>query len=133
MLSKINKINGELVSDFPIDYSSMSSVSLAENVAFFGADGWGQTGEIGTINALNVNNGELLWRFETEGFVRGGAAIAGDIVYFGSHEHYLYAVDRHTGEMKWRYETGAGIASAPAVVDGRVYFGSIDGHVYVLE
>lgn len=133
VLSKINKINGELVSEFPIDYSSMSSVSLAENVAFFGDDGEGHAGAHGNMNAINVKNGELLWRFETEGFVRGGAAIAGDIVYFGSHDHYLYAVDRHTGEMQWRYETGAGIASAPAVVDGRVYFGSIDGHVYVLE
>ncbi|MBZ0332559.1 PQQ-binding-like beta-propeller repeat protein [Halomonas sp. ANAO-440] len=132
-VAKINKVSGELESEFPIEFSSMSSVSLADNVAFFGDDGGGHTGAYGYMNAMNAESGEIVWRFETEGFVRGAASIAGDTVYFGSHDHYLYAVDRHTGEKKWRYETGAGIASAPAVVDGRVYFGSIDGHVYVLE
>lgn len=132
-VNKINKYSGELIDEFPIQFSSMSSISLSGGVAFFGDDGEGHAGAHGYMNAMDVESGELIWRFETKGFVRGAAAIAGDTVYFGSGDHYLYAVDRHTGEMKWRYETGAGIASTPAVVDGRLYFGSIDGHVYVLE
>ena len=130
---KINKRSGELDAEFPIKFPSLSSVSLADDVVFFGDEGEGHAGAHGYMNAMDVDSGELIWRFETEGFLRGAASIAGDTVYFGSHDHYLYAVDRHSGEMKWRYETGAGIASTPAVVDGRVYFGSIDGHVYVLE
>lgn len=133
VISRINKNNGELIAEFPIDFSSMSSISLANDIAFFGDDGEGHAGAHGYMNAMNVENGELIWRFETEGFIRGAASIAGDTVYFGSGDHYMYAVDRHTGEMKWRYETDAGIASTPAIVDGRLYFGSIDGHVYVLE
>lgn len=129
----INKQSGEQEAKFPVEFKSSSSISLAGDIALFGDNGEGHAGAHGYMNAMDVDSGELIWRFETEGFVRGAASIAGDTVYFGSHDHYLYAVDLHTGEMKWRYETGAGIASAPAVVDGRVYFGSIDGHVYVLE
>ncbi|MBF8224520.1 outer membrane protein assembly factor BamB family protein [Halomonas sp. 328] len=130
---KINKHNGEQVAEFPIEFRSSSSISLTDGIAFFGDDGDGHAGAHGYMNAMDAESGELIWRFETEGFVRGAAAIAGDTVYFGSGDHHLYAVDRHTGEMRWRYETGAGITSTPAIVDGRVYFGSIDGHVYVLE
>ena len=130
---KLNRHNGQEEAIFSIEPSSTSSVSLARGIAFFGDDGEGNAGAHGYMNAIDIESGELIWRFETEGFVRGAASIAGDTVYFGSHDHYMYAVDRHTGELKWRYETGAGIASTPAVVDGRLYFGSIDGHVYVLE
>ena len=130
---RIDKYTGNKEAQFPTEFRSASSISLADNIAFFGDDGEGHSGAHGYMNAMNTESGELIWRFETGGFVRGAASIAGGTVYFGSHDHYMYAVDRHTGEMKWRYETGAGIASTPAIVDGRLYFGSIDGHVYVLE
>lgn len=130
---KINRDDGQEEALFPIESVSMSSVSFSDGIAFFGDDGEGHAGAHGYMNAMDTQTGELVWRFETGGFVRGAASIAGDTVYFGSHDHYMYAVDRHTGDLKWRYETGAGIASSPAVVDGRLYFGSIDGHVYVLE
>ncbi|MCL7931764.1 PQQ-binding-like beta-propeller repeat protein [Halomonas llamarensis] len=119
--------------EFTIEFPSLSSISLADEVIFFGDEGEGYAGAHGYMNAMDTESGELVWRFETGGFVRGAASIAGGTVYFGSHDHYMYAVDRHTGEMKWRYETDAGITSTPAIVDGRLYFGSIDGYVYVLE
>ncbi len=132
-VTKINKHTGELEAEFKIEFPSLSTISLANDVVFFGDEGEGHAGAHGYMNAMDTDSGELLWRFETEGFVRGAASIARDTVYFGSHDHYMYAVDRHTGEMKWRYKTDAGIASTPAIVDGRLYFGSIDGHLYVLE
>ncbi|XQU09221.1 PQQ-binding-like beta-propeller repeat protein [Halomonas sp. LY9] len=128
-----NRHTGETEAEFSIEHPSLSSISLADKVAFFGDEGEGHADAHGYMNAMDIESGELLWRFETEGFVRGAASIAGDTVYFGSHDHYMYAVNRHTGEMRWRYETNAGIASTPAIVDGRLYFGSIDGHLYVLE
>lgn len=129
---KINKANGRQESSFAIRFPTMASLSLMDDVIYFGDYALGD-GRSGYMNALSAITGELRWRLETAGSINSAAAIAGDMIYFGSHDHHLYALDRHTGEMKWRYETGAGIASAPAVVDGRVYFGSIDGHVYVLE
>ncbi len=130
---RIDKYSGHKEAQFPIEFRSSSSISIAHGIAFFGDDGEGHAGAHGYMNAMDTESGDLIWRFETEGFIRGAASIAGDIVYFGSGDHYMYAVDRHTGDLKWRYETGAGINTAPAVVDGRLYFGSIDGHVYVLE
>ena len=46
------------------------------------------------------------------------------VVYVGSVDHHVYALDAETGELLWRYETGAGVFSSPAVSDGVVYVGS---------
>lgn len=131
-ITTINKLNGKKEGNFQIEFSSMSPISIAEDIVYFGDYALGDGSE-GSMNAINIKTGEFLWRINTSGSINSAASIAGDTLYFGSHDHYMYAVDRHTGEIKWRYGTGAGIASTPAVVDGRLYFGSIDGHVYVLE
>jgi len=54
------------------------------------------------------------------------------VVYFGSNDWYLYAVDTKTGEEKWKFETGRAVSS-PALSDGMVYFGSDDKHVYAVD
>jgi outer membrane protein assembly factor BamB len=32
-------------------------------------------------------------------------AVAGDTVYFGSHDGHLYAIDVATGAERWRFRT----------------------------
>ncbi|RIK61105.1 hypothetical protein DCC62_27840 [candidate division KSB1 bacterium] len=44
---------------------------------------------------------DVKWAFQTQGPVRSSAAISGDIVYFGSGDNHLYAVDLHSGREKW--------------------------------
>lgn len=55
------------------------------------------------------------------------------IVYFGSEDNKLYALDAQTGELKWSYKTGGAIVSTPAVANGLVYFGSWDKRLYALD
>src|SRR3954464_482812 len=62
------------------------------------------------------------WAFKTEGSVLSSPAIAGGVVYFGSVDGCLYAVDQETGKQKWKFKTPRQVTSSPAVVDGVVYF-----------
>jgi outer membrane protein assembly factor BamB len=39
-----------------------------------------------------------MWRFKTDGFVLSSPAVVGGIVYIGSHDNYLYALDATAGE-----------------------------------
>jgi len=55
------------------------------------------------------------------------------MVYVGSYDGYLYALDRKTGAMKWRYRTEKSVRSSPAVDDHAVYFGSMDSKFYAVE
>jgi eukaryotic-like serine/threonine-protein kinase len=73
------------------------------------------------------------WVFKTGGYVISSPAVADGIVYIGSDDKNLYAIDAATGAEKWRFATGQPIRSSPAVVDSTVYFGSYDGYFYALE
>ena len=75
----------------------------------------------------------LKWKFETGGSVDSSPALSDGVVYFGSYDYHLYAVDAKTGKEKWKFKTGDGVSSSPAVVDGVVYFGSWDNHLYALD
>ncbi len=55
------------------------------------------------------------------------------IVYFGSHDSNLYALDAATGNDKWKFKTGGIIQASPWIEDGVVYISSFDGCVYALK
>ena len=79
------------------------------------------------------------WRFNTEGAVFSSPAVEGGVVYFGSEDNHLYAVDARSGLERWRFTpTGDLIVSpimfsSPAIADGVVYFGSGDSHLYAVD
>jgi outer membrane protein assembly factor BamB len=59
--------------------------------------------------------------------------VVGGVVYFGSDDHKLYALDAATGQPKWVFEAGGQIESSPAVANGVVYFGCHDHKFYALD
>lgn len=88
----------------------------------------------------NYGNGEVefpaveKWKFfNTEKGIWSAPAYANRMVFFGSLDRHLYALDAESGDVKWNFETGASITSAPAVDNGAVFFGSWDGNFYALD
>ena len=73
------------------------------------------------------------WAFHTRGEVVSSPAIVEGVIYVGSNDGNLYALDQQTGAKKWAFTTGARVASSPAVDHGLVYFGSYDGNFYAVE
>src|SRR5262249_19008112 len=66
----------------------------------------------------------LQWRFVTNGDVISSPAVAGDVLYIGSGDGSLYALDRFTGAKRWSYDAGSSVSSSPAVANGLVIFGT---------
>jgi eukaryotic-like serine/threonine-protein kinase len=62
------------------------------------------------------------WSFHTNGEVVSSPAIVGGVVYVGSNDGNLYAIDESSGKLHWKFETGSAIPSSPAVAAGIVYF-----------
>jgi outer membrane protein assembly factor BamB len=50
--------------------------------------------------------------------------VVGGLVYIGSLDGNLYALDANTGNVVWKTQTQGPIESSPAVSDGAVYFNS---------
>jgi outer membrane protein assembly factor BamB len=82
---------------------------------------------------VDSRTGRQKWRFKTDNRVKSSPAIAGGVVYIGSFDSHLYAVDVETGLEKWKFETGFKVFSSPVAADGVIYFGSDDGRLYALE
>jgi outer membrane protein assembly factor BamB len=73
------------------------------------------------------------WTFHTRGEVVSSPAIIDGVVYVGSNDGNLYAIDQQAGAKKWAFQTGARVASSPAVDHDLVYFASYDGNFYAVE
>jgi outer membrane protein assembly factor BamB len=103
----------------------------------------------GIFHALNLADGRERWRFETAGHgltahdvgfdrrqIYSSAAVHEGVVYFGSRDAQLYALDLQSGAERWRSNDGgsAWVISSPAVTGGRVYSArSSSGNVRALD
>ena len=77
--------------------------------------------------------GIIKWAFATGGPIHSSPAVAGGIVYFGSQDSTLYALDSATGSLIWQFHAESLIRTSPAVVDGVLYFGAHDGSIRALD
>ena len=64
-----------------------SSPSVAEGIAYMGG------GASRKLYAVDVQTGEELWSFETEDTVYSTPVVADGVVYVGSLDGYLYALN----------------------------------------
>ena len=85
------------------------------------------------LNPGNVTGIDRDWSFTTGAAVESSPAVVGGVVYVGSYDDDVYALNAATGAKLWSYTTGNVVESSPAVAGGVVYVGSIDGNVYALN
>jgi len=85
------------------------------------------------LNPLTVAGLTKQWAYQTGNIIDSSPAVAGGVVYVGSDDDDVYALDTASGRKHWSYRTGNMIASSPAVASGVVYIGSGDGYLYALD
>jgi len=101
----------------------------------------------GTVTGLDVEDGSVLWEFETDGGETskgnpdpkstGGVMCAPAVhdgeVYVGSHDTNAYAIDLETGEKLWATPTGGWITGNAIATKDHVLVGSYDRNLYALD
>lgn len=127
-----------------------SSPAVAAGTVFFGSYD-------GNFYAVDAVTGALRWKFVTAGekryaathlhgsepvaetmpdpfdFYLSSPAIANGVVYFGSGDNNVYALNADTGTLKWKVKTGDVVHASPAVWNGNVYVGSWDSYFYAID
>ena len=103
------------------------------------ADRWvqfrGSPALIGTSAASIPTGLKLLWTYDAGDAIESSAAIADGVVYVGSRNGELHAVNLADGKVKWKYKASDdGIGeSSPAVAGGLVYIGDLAGVVHAVD
>ena len=73
-----------------------------------------------------------VWQFTCEDEVRSSPVVVDGVVYVGSYDNNLYALDARNGRFLWKYPTEGGIAATPCVWKDRVLIGSEDRLLYAI-
>ncbi|MGP3696233.1 methanol/ethanol family PQQ-dependent dehydrogenase [Rhodobacter sp. NSM] len=87
-------------------------------------------GGMGNFIAWDATKGEIKWSLPEQFSVWSGAlATAGDIVFYGTLEGYLKAVDAETGEELYKFKTPSGIIGNVMTYEqnGKQYVGILSG------
>ena len=99
------------------------------------------TGSYSRVFAIDARTGEEIWEYNARlpdgilpccDVVNRGAAIYGDMIYFGTLDAALVALDRFTGKVKWKkklgdYKAGYSMTAAPMIVKGKIITGVSGG------
>ncbi|MBL8189502.1 MAG: PQQ-dependent dehydrogenase, methanol/ethanol family [Acidobacteria bacterium] len=88
---------------------------------------------IAGIKAIDSTTGDIKWEYRiSQGSLAAGLlATSGGIVFVGTREGNLIALDAKTGKFLWRFQTGATIAASPMsyAVDGKQFIAIAAGGV----
>jgi len=87
----------------------------------------------GVASGTLGGNFELAWKFGTKDAILSSPVVSDGIVYFGSMDQSVYAVDTAGGKKRWSFSTEDAVEAPPLVFQGRVYVGSVDGFFYALD
>ena len=79
------------------------------------------------------DDGGVLWIFNESGPIISSPVVADGVVYVGSDDGWLYALDMNDGQLSWKFETNGPVESSPLVHGNVVYVGSNDGNLYAIE
>src|SRR5258706_16353216 len=85
--------------------SAMAQATFHGNIA--------RTGVYETAGPTQLNGAK--WTFKTDGPIIGSPAVANGVVFIGSIDGNVYAVDQETGKQKWKFKTLASrqVTSSP--------------------
>lgn len=109
------------------------------------------------LYALDMTTGNERWHFTTGGenkrieyglygtkpldeyvadawdFYLSSPLIVDSLLFFGSSDSNVYAINIRTGQMLWKTKTGQAVHSTPAYFEEKVFCASWDGKIYALD
>ena len=90
--------------------------------------------ENGTVLAVNLDSGDVLWRSRLdERLITGGVGAGGGLVILGSRDAEVIALDQSTGETVWIGQVTSEVVAQPIVNEEIVVVQTVDDKVTALD
>jgi PQQ-dependent dehydrogenase (methanol/ethanol family) len=112
---------------FQVEYTA-GQPYVGATVSMF--PGPNEHGDMGNFIAWDAAKGKIVWSKPERFSVWSGVlATAGDVVFYGTLEGYIKAVDAKSGKELWKFKTPSGIIGNVTTWkrDGRQYVGVLSG------
>jgi len=110
-----------------------SSLLIHEGVIYFG-------GGNNFINAIKLENGETLWKYQVGDIVHTKPAIQGNKLFAGCFDGYLYALNTSDGSLAWKFKSvgqqyfpKGEFQGFPVTGFGSVFIGARDFNFYAID
>ncbi|MCC9641424.1 PQQ-binding-like beta-propeller repeat protein [Rhodopirellula sp. JC740] len=89
------------------------------------------TSQDGSLYCFAMDDGKLVWKYETNDQIRCGASVGDGQTFLGGCDGGLHVVDLRTGQaMREPIPLGGPTGSTPAIRDGQLYVPIMDGVLY---
>lgn len=75
----------------------------------------------------------LLWSFDTGALIISSPVIGHGLVYIGSTNGHVFALDLGNGSPEWEFFTGDDIEASPMILDTTLVIGSLSGELFALD
>lgn len=75
----------------------------------------------------------LIWSAEANGPIQFNPVLASGVLFVGSDDGHLYALDARTGSERWSFDAGAAVKGSAVAVDGVVAVVSANGTLHVVD
>ncbi|MBL8488536.1 MAG: PQQ-dependent methanol/ethanol family dehydrogenase [Rhodocyclaceae bacterium] len=85
---------------------------------------------IGALRAVDPATGKIVWENRNNAPLWGGVMTTkGGLVFYGTPEGYLKALDAKSGKELWKFQTGSGVVAPPITweQDGEQYVAVVSG------
>lgn len=126
-LHVVNLADGNLVHKIPNDSQIVNSIATYKHMAFSG-------NYANQVVGFDVELGMIAWVYEDRNLpFFSSPAVSDKLLFIGSRDKHLHAINQETGEAAWKFPTGARVESSPIVFNDAVVAGSSDGRLYALN
>ncbi len=89
-------------------------------------------GNGGRVTAVTTQ-GQRLWQMNSRLHLTSGPAVANGMVYVGSEDGHVIAVDARNGALRWKASVGSGVFAAPAVHGKYLVVNCLGSKLYALD
>jgi len=109
------------------------SISISDDIIYF-------NNSVGDINALDVNNGKLIWQLPTQNnqiyedsflLKSSDLVVTKKSILFSNNRNEFYSIDKRSGILNWSQRINSSLR--PIVVDKLIFTVSLEGFLIVMD